>query len=66
MSESKISKFMCNLCGASKEKELGRLPLGWLNMLIENPMLDRYFTEKHICADCVKDICKRGKLTKEG
>jgi len=59
MSITKTFKFICNLCGNKEENESGVIPSGWLNMLIENPMLDRDFTEKHICVKCVNEIHTR-------
>lgn len=60
MSVTRLYKFVCNLCGDRAENETGAIPEGWLNKVMDHPMgIDH--TEKHICDDCVTDICKRSE-----
>lgn len=57
-------EITCNLCGNTHKGDSNVLPRFWLNMLIENPYVDRDFTEKHICNCCALDIHDRHKKSK--
>ena len=54
MSRIDIARYICDLCGSNAE-ETGQyaIPTGWAKITIENKYLDRDFTDKHVCQDCV-------------
>lgn len=58
MGMTKTYKFVCNLCEDDEENESGDVPIGWLDMLIEN-FMGGGFKQKHVCGDCVNEIHTR-------
>lgn len=57
--------FSCDLCDRNQITEANDLPTGWVNLSIESKFIDRCWTEKHICKECVSQIAKqsKGKVT---
>lgn len=61
MAKELTALFTCDLCGDKTKSPSNQVPQGWINKLIQNPHVDRDFTEKHVCDECCLDIKKRHK-----